>query len=339
MSDMILRATSDLHLSKQTAPYVFAALKELYADALDHKGFTVLVGDIFNQPVSVNMPVYNRLRELLQGWPSVVYVLAGNHDQYDGWRNCLEGLAGRACRVISRPRWTMLGRMIPYTAPDAFEGVLRGLEKEIKSREERPRLIWTHHGFRGAYRNAMSIDRDGVSCRVVPPDHIVITGHYHMPQTVGRIVYCGSPYETTFAEEGQAKGWLRWDDAMADPIPVRVPFKNVGAPRHVTIYWDPRDGPPEVPDMAENDKPRIIVAGTRQDALAHGRELRAAGLEGVPLQCQPEQGSTRGIVVSGMAPRRAASRYAAAVMGLNNAMPDPDSMEEWAEEVQLWETS
>ena len=99
----VVRAISDLHLTERTAPWVFAALKELEADAREHKGYTVIAGDILNEPTHVHMPTYNRLRSILQHWPGEVYVIPGNHDQYAGygqWANALTALQGGQCRVI-----------------------------------------------------------------------------------------------------------------------------------------------------------------------------------------------------------------------------------------------
>ena len=173
-----LRATSDLHLSERTADWGLAALRELHADAAKTKGTTVLVGDIFHEPEMVHMPTWNRLRRMLYTWPGKVYVIAGNHDQYDGQANCLEGLDGGACSVISKPTWTGIGRMLPYTVPEDFSAALASCAHPPVG-EPMLSFLWTHHGFKGAYRNAMSRDRDGVSCMEVPEGHLVITGHYH----------------------------------------------------------------------------------------------------------------------------------------------------------------
>ena len=107
---MIVRATSDLHLSQATAPLVFAALDELRAHARAHGGVTVLCGDIFDQAVSVHMPTFNRLVDVLHGWPGDLYVLVGNHDQYGTkGRHCMEALDhSLRVTVVDRPIWTCL---------------------------------------------------------------------------------------------------------------------------------------------------------------------------------------------------------------------------------------
>ena len=325
---MIVRATSDLHLTPRTAPWVFAARSERRADAEAHGGITVLAGDIFHQAETVHMPTYNRLREMLQGWPAEIYAMAGNHDQYDGSRNCLEALDGGSCTVVSEPMWSPVGRMIPYTKPEDFTAALDSLVPQIHGM---PKLVWTHHGYKGAYVNAMHRNTEGVSYGAIPDGHIVISGHYHMPQNLARIIYCGSPYETTFAEEGQLKGWLRWDDALTNPIPVRIPFGDLGAPRHHTVHWDPKEGPPVRPaGMKDGDLPRIVALATREEVKAHAKQLEGTGLEGVPVIAQPTKGTTRGVIDARMGPREAAHRY------MLSECEDPTRKLDFAEEVDLW---
>ena len=206
---MRLRATADLHLTAVSAPWVFAALAELRRDAADHGGPTVIAGDILQQATTVHMPTWDRLRRMLLGWPDEVYVIVGNHDMYDATSNALDGLAGPGVRVIAEPTSTPLGPMVPYVhMRDAgdFDDALSAARAH-REPGHGVGIVWCHQGIRGAYVNSMRRDRDGVWAGTFG-DHIAVAGHYHMPQSIGRVIYCGSPYQRSFAEEGQRKGWL-----------------------------------------------------------------------------------------------------------------------------------
>lgn len=329
-----LRATSDLHLSADTAETVFEALEVLRADARETGGATVLAGDIFHQAESVHMPTWNRLRRMLYHWPERIFVIVGNHDQYGPRQedHCLVGLAAGPCTVIDRPTWTQYGRMVPYTSPADFSAAIECKGSAPPRGESMlDRFLWTHHGYRGAYQNAMRRDRTGVRASDVPADAIVITGHYHMPQTIGNIVYCGSPYETTFAEEGQRKGWLRWDDPFSDPLPRRVPF-DLSAPRHYTIRWDPAKGPPPKPaGIRSQDKVRVITSATRKEAKGKAKQLVKAGLEGAPILAKPDT-SMRARQAAASTPGEAIDTYLVA----NAEDCDPVALREFAEEYGLW---
>ena len=335
---MVVRATSDLHLSGPTEDLVFAALGELRADAEATSGHTVIAGDVFDQGVTVHMPTWNRLRDLLHAWPGEVFVIAGNHDQYPGGDNCLRGLACDRVEVVSAPTATIVGPMVPYVRPGSFE---MAVQRALEAQRDRflgvsPRVLWCHQGFKGAYLNSMRRDPDGVSPGAVPAGHITIAGHYHMPQNLGPLVYCGSPYETTFAEEGQGKGWLRWADIDNDAMPARVPFAY-GYPRHHTIRWDPAAGPPPTVDSSANDRVRVVTCATRREADAAADQLTKAGLGGVPVIAVADVDGGRGVVDPGADPRTAAEQFAIARF-VADAGPgyDPVDMQEFADEETLW---
>jgi len=227
--------------------------------------------------------------------------------------------------------------MLPYCQPEHFTAALEAVGPAPIGAAAFLPIVWTHHGYKGAYRNAMNRDRDGVSCAAIPPHHLVISGHYHMPQTLGRIVYCGSPYETSFAEERQQKGWLRWQDAESDPVPIRIPFGDLGAPRHFTIEWSPNAGPPAVPNgIVDRDIVRVKTNARRSEAQAAVGQLTKAGLEGIPVLARPDE-STRNEIDTSSGPRTAVEEWVWLQHGTQMHLPDPSAMMAWASEVGLME--
>ena len=326
------RATSDLHLTKLSARWVWNALEELRQDAKERGGPTILVGDILDQPTMVHMPSYNRLREELQSFPEEVYVIVGNHDQYRWPDNALEPLAGGNVKVISEPTWTDIGLMVPYQPADEFWDTMDGLDN-YKPDQTLP-IWWTHQGWKGAWLNNMVKDKDGLSLRKIRAD-LVITGHYHAPHNVGkRVMYCGSPYQTSFAEEGQAKFWFSFNPENNRPS--RIEYKNVGAPKHITIHWDPSQGEPEVPeDYVEGDKLRIFTEATRSEAKAASGQLKSAGLTGVAVLAKPDN-SQRGEIEAGTSAVDAVRQFIDKKYGDGLLDPNADSLHQWAKERGLW---
>lgn len=333
---MIVRATSDLHLSQTTAPYVFAALEELRADAEKHCGPTMLLGDIFDQARTVHVPTWQKLRFVLQTWPEDVYVLAGNHDQYDRpFGTVLGGLQGGNCRVIEVPQRDDLGWMIPWVGHGNFKTAWQQTRCKHLDGVALP-MVWCHEGFKGAYMNRMVRDKTGTEYSQIPPDHTVIAGHYHMPHGIGRIIYCGSPYQTSFAEEGQDKGWLRWSDIRASQVPQRIRYE-VGAPRHHTIEWD-GEQPPEVPEAIKpGDKIRIRTPLSRLQIKDRHKQLDAVGLLGVQVISISTPAVTEAVDQSG-SPEQAAVTWMTWRAADDQDLPDPGMMDEFAREHGLWES-
>ena len=160
----------------------------------------------------------------------------------------------------------------------------------------------------------------------------MISGHYHMPQSIGPVIYTGSPYQSSFAEEGQAKSWLAWDD---DPV-VRVPFERVQAPRHHTVLWNPEKGAPEPPStLRDGDIVRVKTEAAREEASRSINQLVEVGLEGARLITGKRVSERVGVDVSA-APQDAAWDFVVRECGSEDG-PNPISLLEWAEEVALWQ--
>jgi DNA repair exonuclease SbcCD nuclease subunit len=222
--------------------------------------------------------------------------------------------------------------MVPYTTPEDFWATIARMSDIMP--DDSPPVWWTHQGWSGAYLNNMVKDRDGLSPARIKAE-AVITGHYHMPQNIGPIIYCGSPYQTTFAEEGQAKSWLRFDGKSN--IPTRVPYQSVGAPNHWTIHWDPATGDPTIPDgYTDGDKLRVVTTATKSVVKASRGQLKSAGLDGVPVLAKPDT-AIRRVIARSASPVEAALQYVESSHGPDAGMPTPANMEEWAEESGLWD--
>jgi len=284
-----MRAASDLHLAPHTAAWVFQALADLRADAKKFGGPTVLCGDIFDQSKVVDVPLFNRLRDELRAFPSIVVVIPGNHDQYNGWRNACEGLAGGNVIVVSQPAVIEdVGLCVPHTAASDWLGIVA----QNEHLGHRPPLIFAHQGFKGSYLNNMVRDRTGIQVPAVN-GRLIVSGHYHMPQNVAQVIYCGSPYQTSHAESGQVKGFLAWgDDTLRESwshwLPERRPYPSVSAPRYWTVRWDGQGAPVLPAGHREGDIVRIVTTFTRDNLdAAAAKAIKKAGLSGASIVTAP----------------------------------------------------
>ena len=334
---MIVRGTSDLHLTAATAPYVMAALEQLRADTVEHGGITVLGGDLLDQAEAVHTASFNNLRDVLHGWPGPVFVLPGNHDQYARPRHALEALEGGPVTVIHHDIWTEVGLMLPYGHPAEFWP--RVSVKMAHIPEGVPRIIWAHQGFKGAMMNTRKQDKEGIETEHLPEGWVIFTGHYHGPHEAGpdnRIYYFGSPYEVSFAEEGDVKSFIRFEDGMVR----RINYGDIGAPRHITVHWDPTIGGPQAPEgVRPQDIIRVKTKATLVQARQSADQLAKAGLGGAPLLAASEGAVGRGIIDATMQPREAAERYVFSVLAGEEGRPQPDEMIEWAQKEGLWDAN
>tara|TARA_Y100000034_G_scaffold100397_1_gene123699 strand:+ start:1463 stop:2470 length:1008 start_codon:yes stop_codon:yes gene_type:complete len=333
---MIGRATADLHLTERTAPFVWRALAQLREDEEERGGFTVIVGDVWEQADVLSTALLNRLRDELAQFAEKPVIIAGNHDQIGrkgqpDTRNGLEGLQDVA-QVVSTPQWEPgLGLLMPYMDPAIFWEVMAEHAQIPLPGTGTPNVWWTHQGWKGTYMNAMRRDTTGLSLSKVTAD-LVISGHYHMPQNIAQVVYCGSPYEASFAEESQPKSYLIFD---GDLEPERVYYADLGAPRHFTVYWDGERPPQEPEGLQTGDYVRVKTPLTRSAVQERRGELQDAGLDRASILAQPDV-QRRQVVDDAARPREAAMQWVAGMCGPDEAQPSPAELTEYAEEVQLW---
>lgn len=348
------RATSDLHLSATTAALVFAALHRLQQDAeATGGGVTVITGDVWNQARSLDTGLLNQFKEALHRIPGAIFIVPGNHDQYHGYRNALEVLHGGNIYVATIPCSTPIGLLVPHTPAAGFEAALKEaaanrvqtvLGKVGKGARgvSAPNVLWAHQGWAGAYQNGMRRDRTGVSCRHAAAYDLVVTGHYHMPQILGNILYVGSAYQTTFAQERQKHGWLLWEDPTVELLPVRVAY-DIGAPEHHSIYWDPRVGPPAViPECRPGDKRRLVTPVGKDLIRRHGDQLVAVGL--ADLQVVPLAMASplvrADVAIGGRASMgslgHSLEAYMTNYVTSDDSRPEPEQMEGVARKEGLW---
>ncbi len=339
---MRVLASSDWHLSPSTAPLVWETIRQLHEAAATTKADAlVIAGDLLEQARSLDGGLLLTLWRALRSLPCEVYVIQGNHDQIvlgDWASSPLSLLAGGNVRVIDRPTWTDLGLMVPYSDPrDWCRIVLDIMPTEPKNI---PQVIWAHQGFHGAYQNRLRRDRDGLA----QPGGLrtTITGHYHMPQNLGPLIYCGSPYQTSHAESGQAKSFLYYESLsakLAFPIPARVAFDQIG-PRYWTLTWDPAaEPPPTLPEgHRAGDVVRLILDGTRADARSHAAALRTAGLETVTIVARPAARAVKAAPIekSDAGTPGVVASYTVGLLGPTEKGPDPYDVIEFAMEHNLW---
>jgi hypothetical protein len=323
-----MRAASDLHLSPISRPWVLEVLAQLREDTLEHGGPTVLVGDLLDVAEVVHGESLVEMYRALQGWPGELWIVPGNHDYPNRnlYSSPLELFHGGPVHVVKMPSWTPVGLMIPFQRPSDFWFKVKAALRNQKP--DHPNVWWSHQGWNGAYMNTMRRDTRGLSQANISAD-LVVSGHYHLPHGVGKVVYCGSPYETTFACEGQTKGFLRWDGTTL--YPERVPFVT-SAPKHVSITWDPAEGPPEIPTLRPQDIPRIITTASREVARAASDQLKKAGLGSVPVITSAA--SSAAVRVAASEPWEAVEAHLIERHGQGG--PDPMAVREYAEEADLW---
>ena len=207
---------ADLHLREETERTVFEQVLPgiLEAAKVDPDQRIAFLGDWWHVRYRVPIRLQNRVAEWLRECQRSgvrLIMLPGNHDQVDvAGENALEVFSDLDhVQVYSQPTWDRFGFWVPYRK--RHEDISQALAMpEPDSVANKWRVLWMHHGVRGADMNDRFEDTQGLP-RGWFSHWLVFCGHYHKRQTVGTVTYVGSPYQTRADESGQDKGYAIWN--------------------------------------------------------------------------------------------------------------------------------
>ena len=177
------------------------------------------LGDLFDSRTTLSYKAYHRCKDVwfgqLKKYGFKMHVLIGNHDIH--YRNTLtinspELLLSdfKNVNVISTP--TVLDfdgykiDVIPWVCDSNREEI-----KQFISRQDKSAMLAGHLELSGfpMYRGAES--RGGESASMFDSYSQVVSGHYHTRSSKGNILYTGIPYEITWSDYADQKGFYVLD--------------------------------------------------------------------------------------------------------------------------------
>lgn len=199
--------------------------ERFYADVffphLKQHGITHIVqlGDLFDRRKYINFYTLKRSRDYF--FDKIVEndmqmdVFVGNHDTYfkntnevnspelllDDYRNNI--------RVYSDPIDIMLGdlkvTLLPWMCSDNYDRCIKHIN------ETDSQILFGHLELAGfeMYRGAVS--DHGMDAKIFNKFDMVMSGHYHHKSTRGNIHYLGTPYEMTWSDYNDPKGFHIFD--------------------------------------------------------------------------------------------------------------------------------
>ena len=252
---------SDLHLRPDRIDDAMVALSQIRQAAIEHKATVINGGDTFHTRGILRTNCLDILIKEWKCWNDLgikQIILVGNHDQedkagdihpfefarlFDGWE------------VVDTPRVINRIAFFPYLN-------VRPTKKFVEAVSGSARYAVVHWGFMGAMMNDSYRSTEGVSMDTVEGFKRVWAGHFHLRESVGNIQYIGSPYQQTFAEMKQDKGFWIWDSARdkAEYVPI------VGTRKHYEVeiaYEGKKKTVKKSGEFGPRDFVRVNVKGER----------------------------------------------------------------------------
>jgi DNA repair exonuclease SbcCD nuclease subunit len=211
--------TADLHLTTAAAdeyrweifPWLLRRAKNYQVDAI------FIHGDLTEQKDEHPAELVNRvvagLRDLAAVAP--VHILKGNHDYWNdedqAFFRFVAGFDG--IRYYDRPVAKTIKGLACLFIPHArsWRAVYDKIDLGAYDR------IFLHQAVEGAKQpNGYHLEGGVLKHRfkVCRPDALVIAGDIHLPQTVGRVTYCGSPHPVDFGDDYRPRVLLERDGAL-----------------------------------------------------------------------------------------------------------------------------
>ena len=182
----------------------------------------VHLGDLFERRKYINFHILNRTRtdflEKLADYDT--HIMVGNHDCYhrdDNGVNALRELVeGRYenIHIYEEPCEVLIDRLkilfVPWLNPS---NMATGLELIAKSTAS---VLMGHLEIAGFHMDQTQVSEHGLDKTIFDRYKKVFSGHFHHASEDGPIKYLGAPYEYTFADLNDPKGFYIFDtDTLA----------------------------------------------------------------------------------------------------------------------------
>jgi hypothetical protein len=218
MSKIIL--LGDTHLSARGGSSKFSKFfNKFFTDVLypyvdKHDIKTIYqLGDLFDNRVSLSLKAYHASKDEwfgpLQELNCTMHVLLGNHDIVH--KNTLkinspELLLGeyKNINIINKPQQIDIFDVIPWICQENENYIFN----EFINRPNRARYCLGHFEFSGfpMYKGSEPLDH-GYAHSAFDNYEMVFSGHFHHKSSKGNIQYVGTPYEITWSDYSDPKGF------------------------------------------------------------------------------------------------------------------------------------
>lgn len=281
---MKLAIITDQHFGARNDSIAFLDFYEKFYDntffpALDTNGInTVLVlGDTFDRRKYVNFYALDRAKKMffdkLEERGIRVHMLAGNHDTYFKNTNDVNSpdLLLREYSnidVIDSPETIVIDGtsicMMPWICPENYQASL----DEMKT--TKAEICMGHFEIAGfsMYRGMES--HDGMDKTIFDKFDMVFSGHYHHRSDDGHIYYLGNPYELTWQDFNDPRGFHLFDTATR-----RLNFIANPYTMFARIEYDDKENEPiEIDALDLKDKYVKLIVTNKTDFYKFDRFIQ-----------------------------------------------------------------
>jgi DNA repair exonuclease SbcCD nuclease subunit len=200
---------------------LFKYMKQKKINAIFH------LGDFFDTRSAISHKVIWTAKwfvEQLEQRDLIMHILVGNHDipnksdnNYDATSTLL-----KSDNVVVHDKNGKVSHFgfVPWVNKNNMEDFISYVEKTTA------KYLFGHFDFLGAKFNKYDqISTHGIDPIIVKKFDKVFSGHFHTKSTIGNIEYLGSPFEYTWADWNDPKGFHVFDDVTGELEFIENPTK------------------------------------------------------------------------------------------------------------------
>lgn len=219
---MKIAIIADTHFGATSEPFAFLDHQKLFYDTVffptleKYKIDTVVhLGDLVDKRKFIDFKISMRMREefLDRLVGKDVYIIGGNHDMYNNNTNKInafnELLTRYDFKIYTRTQEVQIGNESILFVPWIND------ENEEKSadliRRTRCDLLFGHLEIQGFEMTRSQICENGIAPSMFENFSMVFTGHFHRKSVKNNIYYLGSPFQMTWDDYGDARGFHIFD--------------------------------------------------------------------------------------------------------------------------------
>lgn len=227
------------HMKKFYSEVFFPYLEENCIDKV------LQVGDLFDDKKQINLKSLTLAKEyffdVLHDKDIELFTFVGNHDSFH--RNTIKINAQesllygyRKIRAFSSP--TMWGfedlpvLILPWICEDNYDECMKMIDNASPET-----VVFGHLELAGFEMHRGSIINKGMDSSIFSKFRAVYSGHYHHRSSKGNITYLGTPYEMTWADYEDQKGFHVFDTDTLEMTFIPNPFHMF----HIITYDDSKN--------------------------------------------------------------------------------------------------
>lgn len=227
------------HMKKFYSEVFFPYLEEKCIDKV------LQVGDLFDNKKQINLKSLTLAKEyffdVLHDKDIELFTFVGNHDSFH--RNSIkintqESLlyGYRKIRAFSSPtQWSLEDLpvlILPWICHENYDECMKMIDAADPNG-----VVFGHLELAGFEMHRGSIINKGMDSNIFSKFRAVYSGHYHHRSSRGNITYLGTPYEMTWADYEDQKGFHVFDTDTLEMTFIPNPFHMF----HIITYDDSKD--------------------------------------------------------------------------------------------------